>query len=281
MRRTAVCEVVDGSAGPRRPPGVVGCRGLRLSGRGPRRGLELPDGCVTVLLLFDGEVRVAPVTERRAAVSARRVLVSGPSTTAYVGERSAELHGVEMLLQPWLAHSVFGVPMSGLTGIRADAGADRRLTALAGELAAQAGWRERFAVLDETLGAWSAAGPAPAPQVVAAWSDLVAGEGLVSVGDLAAGVGWGRRRLQSGFREQIGLSPKAAARVLRLHKAVRLLSRRAGFSQVATACGFCDQAHFSRDFKQLTGVTPGAYLAGGIRTFSGRCAFLQYGGTGG
>ncbi|WP_368073223.1 helix-turn-helix domain-containing protein, partial [Streptomyces sp. SolWspMP-sol7th] len=53
--------------------------------------------------------------------------------------------------------------------------------------------------------------------------------------------GGGERQVQSRFREQIGLTPKAAARVVRLQRAVRLLT--SGLSQAETAalCGFYDQ----------------------------------------
>jgi AraC-like DNA-binding protein len=53
------------------------------------------------------------------------------------------------------------------------------------------------------------------------------------------------------------------ARVLRLQHAVSLLGRhrRQGWSALALAAGYYDQAHLIREFKALAGVTPRAFAA--------------------
>ncbi|MDW6058529.1 helix-turn-helix domain-containing protein [Streptomyces sp. FXJ1.4098] len=68
--------------------------------------------------------------------------------------------------------------------------------------------------------------------------------------------GWGSRTLEKRFREQIGLPPKTAARVLRLRRALRLLARGRVPAQVAAASGYCDQAHFTRECTAMTGLPP-------------------------
>jgi AraC-like DNA-binding protein len=73
---------------------------------------------------------------------------------------------------------------------------------------------------------------------------------------LAEEVGWSVRHLENRFREQIGLGPKAAARVLRLQRALRLLAAGHGQADTAAACGYYDQAHLSGEFKAMTGCTP-------------------------
>jgi AraC family transcriptional regulator len=56
-------------------------------------------------------------------------------------------------------------------------------------------------------------------------------------------------------------------RKLRVEQARRdLLATDQPLSTIALATGFTDQAHFSRVFKQLTGLTPGAFR----RTATGR-----------
>ena len=80
------------------------------------------------------------------------------------------------------------------------------------------------------------------------------------VARLAEDVGWSVRQLENRFREQIGLGPKAAARVLRLQRARRLLAAGRGAAETAALCGFYDQAHLSGEFKAMTGCTPREFV---------------------
>ena len=76
--------------------------------------------------------------------------------------------------------------------------------------------------------------------------------------------GWSRRHVTERFRRQLGLSPKAYARLLRFEHASSLLGEPpAGrtLAEVATEAGYYDQSHLSRDFVALAGMTPGAVAA--------------------
>jgi transcriptional regulator GlxA family with amidase domain len=71
-------------------------------------------------------------------------------------------------------------------------------------------------------------------------------------------LGWTRKRLVNAFRNEIGIPPKALARVLRFRRALVELNARktVDFSWVALECGYSDQAHMIRDFKDFSGLTP-------------------------
>jgi AraC-like DNA-binding protein len=86
--------------------------------------------------------------------------------------------------------------------------------------------------------------------------------GMVSVRELAAAVGWTPRHLQRRFMAIVGMSPKRLARIARFQHALALLDQRAPApgTRTAAACGFADQAHFVRDFRELAGVPPGEHL---------------------
>jgi AraC-like DNA-binding protein len=92
----------------------------------------------------------------------------------------------------------------------------------------------------------------------------VAAGGGVSVGELAAEVGWSRQHLARRFRDEFGAGPKVAARILRFERARTMLQSpppRLPLSEIALACGYFDQAHLNRDFAQLAGCTPTEWLA--------------------
>ena len=76
-------------------------------------------------------------------------------------------------------------------------------------------------------------------------------------------IGMSQRRVAQLFHEQVGVSPKTFHRVRRFqHTLSRLRGvRRVDWADLAVACGYYDQAHLSRDFRQIAGMTPSAYLA--------------------
>jgi AraC-like DNA-binding protein len=135
------------------------------------------------------------------------------------------------------------------------------------------GWPERFAVLDEILLRLMAAtpnaatAPVAAPEVRFAWRELLASGGAVRVSELAAETGWSGRHLTSRFRGEIGLTPKAAARVIRFDRARHLLICRAAgdtdgyrLADLAATCGYFDQAHLAREFRALAGCPPSQWI---------------------
>ena len=76
--------------------------------------------------------------------------------------------------------------------------------------------------------------------------------------------GWSRRHVTERFRRQLGVSPKAYARLLRFEHASALLNekpRGRTLADVAMEAGYYDQSHLTRDFVALAGMTPGAVAA--------------------
>jgi AraC-like DNA-binding protein len=60
----------------------------------------------------------------------------------------------------------------------------------------------------------------------------------------------------------VGLPPKTMARILRFDRAVqRLRADHPDFAQIAIDCGYYDQAHFNREFREFSGMTPSQFLA--------------------
>ncbi|MFF8640154.1 helix-turn-helix transcriptional regulator [Streptomyces sp. NPDC015345] len=254
-------------------PGVISYRGTRLALAGPRRRLEVPIGAVTLLLGFGRPVRISglerpgragPDRPGRPPVSLVSVL-SGLGTTPVLGEHDGHVAGIEVLLMPWAAFTLFGTALHELAdrtldpdalGVRPDPGRWASVAELADALGALPSWSARFHLLDEVFARWSATGHPPSARTVRAWDELVRSRGTAPVGRLAEEVGWSVRQLENRFREQIGIGPKAAARVLRLQRARKMLAAGHGQAETAAACGYYDQAHLSGEFKALTGCTP-------------------------
>jgi AraC-like DNA-binding protein len=67
--------------------------------------------------------------------------------------------------------------------------------------------------------------------------------------------------LLRAFVRETGLSPHAFMQQERVRRAMQLLREGASIAQVGARTGFADQSHFTRVFKQQTGVTPKLYRA--------------------
>ena len=119
---------------------------------------------------------------------------------------------LQIRLSPVVAAAVFGASTE-LTGTVAsledvwgrDAGQVEE------RLRAATAWNERFAIAAEVLGRRLSARPSIDPEVAYTWRRTVTSRGRARVDGLADEVGWGRKRLWSRFRSQIGLGPKRAA----------------------------------------------------------------------
>jgi transcriptional regulator GlxA family with amidase domain len=71
------------------------------------------------------------------------------------------------------------------------------------------------------------------------------------------------RHLNDLFQREIGLSTKGMARILRFDRATAALSEATAsdLCAIAIECGYYDQAHLNRDFREMAGLTPTEYLA--------------------
>ena len=83
-----------------------------------------------------------------------------------------------------------------------------------------------------------------------------------ALADLAADAGLSRYQLLRAFRAEVGMPPYAWLAQHRVARARLLLEHGHRPAEAATLTGFADQAHLTRWFRRVVGVTPGAYRNG-------------------
>lgn len=192
--------------------------------------------------------------------------VAALTDTYAITEHEGRLSGIEVNLSPLGAHMLFGVAMHELSSklvlpLEDVLGASAR--ELVDRLEPAPSWNARFAMLDRFILDRVQQARRPSPDVEWAWSRLRSTGGLLPVGELARELGCSRRHLIGRFREQVGPAPKTAARLVRFQRTVRLLERHDGgrFAEIAQRCGYYDQAHMNREFRELAGAAPGEFVA--------------------
>ena len=249
-------------------PYVSAYTGYR-TGPGPRsvhQGVASPH--LTFILCLDGAVEMLANADRSRPPGTFESLVAGlhdgPAEIA-AGDPQT---GLDLRLTWRGARALLGLPAAELAGDTVDLAAvlGRRAGPLLERLAELPDWPSRFALLDATLVALVAQGDGERgvrPEVGYAWDRLAETGGNLRITELAREVGWSRRHLAELFRAEIGVAPKTAARLIRFERACDRLRgpQRPSLAAVAADAGYVDQAHLSRDFRDLAGATATEWLA--------------------
>jgi AraC-like DNA-binding protein len=129
--------------------------------------------------------------------------------------------------------------------------------------------REAAAALLETLRP-GADGLADAPDLLA---QALSGDGAPGVEAWARDQGVTRETAFRWFRGAYGVGPARFRVEARARRAWRLIVESDGaLADIAAEAGFADQAHMSRDVKDLTGRAPGAWRASLQHSFKTRAA---------
>jgi len=88
----------------------------------------------------------------------------------------------------------------------------------------------------------------------------------VLVGDVAEAASMSVVHLERTIRRIIGISVRQLLVRFRVERAITLLATTdATLSEIAARCGYYDQSAFTRQFRRVVGVSPGAYRSQGLR----------------
>lgn len=217
-----------------------------------RAGRFVLPATTSVMLVMKVEDSVLRPPEFVQGAQARYAVIDGGCAPTYVQVR----------LSPLGAYQLFGTQMNHLGGDLID------FIDLIGAAARQLGddvrdsptWRERFDALDRFFLGRLDAAPAVAAEVSYAWRQLNRSGGRVPIGSICREIGWSHKHLISRFRQQVGLTPKRVARVIRFERLQRRIVNGPApdWGQLAIECGYADQAHLIRDFHEFAGTTPAA-----------------------
>jgi len=250
-----------------------GCWRMGVLAPGPRLA-----GCVKALTWYV-ERWPGPVSRRQVATSGAVLFVTwGTPLEVSLGGNSSSFSAFVAGVQDRSAHTRHAGIQEGI-GVHLNALGVSRLLGVAGaelanrcvaldeilghgaetlmdQLSSVATPSRRVALVEATLVERFGAAPILSPEVVWVWGTLCS-QPLAQIADLAAEVGWSRTRLAARFSEQIGISPKRFARIVRFEGARRLLADGSfSLAEVANRSGYYDQAHLSRDISALAGCTP-------------------------
>jgi AraC-like DNA-binding protein len=272
-------EIVTGDLHPGLRDYVVSWCGCEEWSPGISRRRQVPGSFVPFIIDFLPSYRVAPATAPEDWRLRRFGFAAGVHDQFALTESSGLARAMQVDFTPIGAHLFFGRPMSDMTnlivGVDDLFGADG--VRLVDRLDDAPDWESRFDILEAFILRRLQGARGPSPGVSWAWRQLRRANGQIEIGRLAQELGCSRKHLIAQFHEQIGVAPKTIARILRFQHAVRLFhgiteTKPLSGVDVAIACGYFDQAHFIKDFRQLSGLTPTEFLRHRLPELTGLAA---------
>jgi AraC-like DNA-binding protein len=237
---------------------VIGYVGLWSTMRLTRER-HLPSGEAALVVNLGTPHDVIGSGAQSGTLKFRSVAAMGVHDQPFVTRSAGAKHLLVVRLTPPGARLLFDVAMDQLFNRWVDLDEIDGVLArrIEGRVHEPRGWNDLFDLMDSVLAERLAAVRISAPGVLWAWWELRRSGGLTSIDSLADHLDWSHKRLLAGFREHIGVLPKATAKTVRFNRVLRLsrTDYRINWASVAQDCGYYDQAHMIREFKSFTGCT--------------------------
>jgi AraC-like DNA-binding protein len=189
--------------------------------------------------------------------------VHGPARDVFSHHLEGRVQGLGVRFRPGCFRAFLGGPVSDI--------ADRAvpLTDVFGPMAIEAVESVRSAdddaqmvrAVDNLLIANPGTLTPSARRASAAVESIARDPQITRVAQLCADTGLTTRSLQRLFAEHVGCPPKWAIRIYRLNDAAQRITTEGDvdYAGLAVRLGYSDQSHFIRDFRTVTGQSPGEY----------------------
>ncbi|RUU26598.1 AraC family transcriptional regulator [Mesorhizobium sp. M6A.T.Ce.TU.016.01.1.1] len=251
-------EMVRRAPGPGLHGAVTDICGYRETAPGRFRNVEYASLIVPLVISFAEPFAIGlgknPGDNDRFASFAAG-LYAGPVVIESFGGACC----VQVNFTPLGARRFFGLPMSELTDrmVGLDDVLGLEGIALCERLGNARDWSARFAIVEAFVATRLTETRETQAEIVWAYDRIIVSGGRIRVSSLADGLGWSRKHLAGKFSNAIGVGPKTLSRIVRFNRALGLSRQdQSGWADIAADCGYADQAHLVREFRDLAGETP-------------------------
>lgn len=223
----------------------------------------IPDGCIELIFMLGDDVR--RFTKGDEFIIQPRAMVIGQITEPFVIQPAGFVNTFATRFYPYGFANFSSVPITNL------ANTETSIEVLFGEEASKE-LREQIVHAEDTNARIKAVetflltrlhNEATIDSIVKNTIDaILATGGSATINSLVKNDASKRRQLERKFLKQIGLSPKQLGRMIRMQAALNLMlnQQSESFTSIAYESEYYDQAHFTKDFKDFTGITPKDFL---------------------
>lgn len=251
-------EMVRRTSGPCLRGAVTDICGYRETASGRFRNVEYASLTVPLVISFAEPFAIGlgkdPGDNDRFASFAAG-LFAGPVVIESFGGACC----VQVNFTPLGARRFFGLAMSELTDrmVGLDDVLGLEGIALRERLGNAHGWSAHFAIVETFVAARLDKARETQAEIAWAYDRIIVSGGRIRVSSLADRLGWSRKHLAGKFSNAIGVGPKTLSRIVRFNRALGLSRQdKSDWADIAADCGYADQAHLVREFRDLAGETP-------------------------
>lgn len=219
----------------------------------------LPDGCIEMIFILGDDVK--RYTSEEAYILQPRTMVLGQISEPFFVEPTGVVHSFAIRFYPYGFANFTSIPIKAL------ANRETPLGLLLGEKIAgdlehgivhAVNTAERIAIMDDFF-LHKLKEHMIVDNILKSTVDMMlSAKGNITTSSLLKGELSKRRQLERKFFKQVGMSPKQLGKVIRLQAALKMLLNRKSenLTSIAYESQYYDQAHFIKDFKEFTGVSP-------------------------
>ena len=228
----------------------------------------LPSGGVQALFaLHENRILCLPGAPSQRRIEWSGSMVHGPQWGYYVAGPKPRGAVAGVAFRSGGAGAVLGVPMAELADHHVSLSTlwGRRGQDLHGRLRAAADPESIFRILEETLSARIQRPLLIHPAVAHALCACSPTGSPTRVAEVQRETGYSPRHFIALFRAAVGITPKHYYRIQRFNSVARRLASGpdCDLADLAASVGYSDQAHLTREFRELSGVVPTQYRPGG------------------
>jgi AraC-like DNA-binding protein len=221
---------------------------------------SLPTGDMhLVVRLSDEPVRLFEASHDVPPRAFGHAVVGGVRSSFYSKEMPAAVTTIGVEFHPSACDALLGVAAADLTGRHAtlsDLWKPSVVDALRDRLSTTIDLETRIDILERAIVERMPRVQGVHPAVALALDRF---RTLARVDVVVKESGYSHRTFSDQFRRTMGLGPKTYLRLLRMRRLIERIGM-ASWADLAADAGFSDQAHFAREFRTFTGVTPTAFV---------------------
>ncbi|WP_243354377.1 DUF6597 domain-containing transcriptional factor [Bacillus litorisediminis] len=224
----------------------------------------LPDGSIELIINLEKDlIRVYDQQNYERFQSFRGSLISGPHSVFAVVDTACQASTIGVHFKPGGAFPFLKIPANELCNehVSLDTLWGTKAAELREQLLEAESPIAKFQILEQSLLKTITSPSSHHPAVVFALKHFQACPHQWKMADVTEQIGISSRRFIQVFKEEVGLTPKQFCRIQRFQNVLRVIKGReqVDWTDMALSCGYYDQAHFIRDFRSFSGLSPTAY----------------------
>ncbi len=202
----------------------------------------------------------------------QEAIITGPTSKTNAFTVTGKIDTLGIRFHPGSGHDILSLPLSELldeTITPQQIAMDSLGGTLQEQLAIQESDHKRVELLDNQLLSLLNDYYQPDNRLNTALSWIKQHQGQKPITKLTHILNLSQRQLDRHFKIYLGLLPKQFSRIQQVTFARNILKtvpQQTSLTDIAYQAGFYDQAHFIHQFKQVVGITPGAYRNKAIKT---------------